>query len=145
MPINIVKLCVGADSIEDLSRWQDMCVAAAKHTRQKPRLVHTTFQRPKRADEVLAGGSLYWVIKGIIQVRQRIIGFDEGQKDDGSPCCLFVLDPSLVPVKGKPRRPFQGWRYLKPEDAPADLVDQTDGAAQLPPAMQRELAELGLL
>ncbi|MEO1205777.1 MAG: DUF1489 domain-containing protein [Pseudomonadota bacterium] len=145
MALNIVKLAVGAETIDDLVRWQNRCLAASQRATGKAELVHTTFQTPRRQDEVLAGGSLYWVIKGIIQVRQRLIGFEDGQKENGSPCCLFVLDPELVVVKGKARRPFQGWRYLKPEDAPPDLAGLQDGAERLPPAMQRELAELGLL
>lgn len=140
MPLHIVKLCVGAESVEDLSAWQSGRLEA------EGRVVHTTFQRPRRAEEVLDGGSLYWVVKGIIQVRQRIIGFDEGTKEDGSRCCLFVLDPALVLVKGKRRRPFQGWRYLKPEAVPPDMAGTASkGAQEMPLKMRRELSELGLL
>ncbi|MEO1207894.1 MAG: DUF1489 domain-containing protein [Pseudomonadota bacterium] len=145
MALNIVKLAVGADNIDDLSRWQDMRLKASKRETGKAQLVHTTFQTPRRQDEVLSGGSLYWVIKGVIQVRQRLVGFEEGCKEDGSPCCLFVLDPQLVVVRGKARRPFQGWRYLKPDDAPPDLSAVGADTQKLPAAMQRELAELGLL
>jgi hypothetical protein len=147
MALHIVKLCVGADSIEDLAAWQKGRVAAQKAAGLKPRVFHTTFQMPKRQDEVLDGGSLYWVIKGIVQVRQAIIGFDQGQKENGSPCCLLILDPKLVPVRPTPRRPFQGWRYLTADDAPVDLTGRAanDDLAAMPPAMRKELASLGLL
>lgn len=148
MTLNLVKLCVGCESIEDLARWQAGRLAAQKAQRVKaPRLWHTTFQTPKRTEELLDGGSMYWVIKGIIQVRQRLVGFDEGQKDDGSPCCLLILDPKLVPVRPSPRRPFQGWRYLTTEDAPTDLSSRPgrDEIADMPPKLRKELATLGLL
>jgi hypothetical protein len=94
----------------------------------------------------LDGGSLYWVIKGFIQVRQPIAGFDEGTKDDGRPCCLIMLSPKLVAVRPTPRRAFQGWRYLDPADAPPDLTGRAAGElAALTPKMRKELAELGLL
>ena len=147
MALHIVKLCVGADSIEDLATWQKGRVAAQKRAGEKPRLFHTTFQSPKRQDEVLDGGSLYWVIKGVIQVRQAIIGFDQGQKENGTPCCLLLLDPKLVAVRPSPRRAFQGWRYLTAEDAPADLTGRAakGDLAEMPPAMRKELASLGLI
>ncbi len=148
MPLHMVKLSVGTESIEDLAQWQ-----AGRLKMQKargiaaPRLWHTTFQTPKRKDELLDGGSLYWVIKGIIQARNRLIGFDDGQKEDGSPCCLLVLDPELVPVRPTPRRPFQGWRYLAADDVPLDLSSRggRDQIAEMPPKLRKELATLGLL
>jgi hypothetical protein len=146
MPLHIIKLCVGATSIEDLADWQDGRLAAQKAAGQKPRLFHTTFQSPKRQADVLDGGSLYWVIKGLITVRQRLVGFDEGHKDDGKPCCLLLLDRELIPVRPTPRRPFQGWRYLDADDAPPDLKGGArDQVAEMPPQMRKELAGLGLL
>jgi hypothetical protein len=86
------------------------------------------------------------VIKGFIQVRQPIAGFDEGTKDDGRPCCLILLSQKLVAVRPAPRRAFQGWRYLDPADAPADLTGRAAAQlAELSPKMRKELAELGLL
>jgi hypothetical protein len=141
LALHIIKLCVGAESVDDLAAWQ-----ASRYARSGGRLVHTTRMVPKQQDAVLDGGSLYWVIKGVVQVRQRIIGFDQGTKEDGTPCCLFVLDRELVPVRPVPRRPFQGWRYLKADDAPVDLADgDLDETAHMPPKMRRELVELGLL
>lgn len=146
MTIHLVKLCVGAASIEDLANWQQERLAEKRKARQPATLAHTTFQTPKRRTELLDGGSLYWVIKGVIQARQRLIGLDEGTKDDGSACCLLVLDPVLVPVRPVPRRAFQGWRYLSADDAPADLGGGSAGdITALPPKMRKDLAELGLI
>mgnify|MGYP001323227269 CR=1 FL=1 len=146
MPIHLVKLCVGCDSIEDLAAWQKERRAQLKQDGRKPELYHRTFQTPKRRDELLDGGSLYWVVKGVILVRQRIFDLREGTKDDGSPCCLIMLRNELVPVRPTPRRAFQGWRYLDADDAPPDLKGGTSkGVAAMPPEMRRELADLGLL
>jgi hypothetical protein len=145
MTLHLIKLCVGAASVEDLAAWQRGRLAELKKSGKKSQLFHTTFQTPKRQAELLAGGSLYWVIKGVIQVRQRIVGFGEGQKKDGSPCCLILLDPALVPVRPLSRRAFQGWRYFDAADAPADLKRGEKKLADLPPKMRRDLADLGLL
>ncbi len=147
MSLHIVKLCVGAESIEDLAQWQKGRLAEQKKAGiKKPQIFHTTFQSPKRQAELLDGGSLYWVIKGLIAVRQRLVGFADGQKDDGKPACRLLLDNKLVPVRPTPRRPFQGWRYLDADDAPPDLAASARGAtAEMPPAMRRDLANLGLL
>lgn len=147
MPLHLVKLCVGAASIDDLAHWQQARLAQLRRADPKARISHTTFQTPKRQSDLLDGGSLYWVIKGVVQVRQRIVGFGEGVKENGQACCLIELDEALVPVRGVPRRPFQGWRYLDAADAPADLGHgaAADGLAAMPPAMRRELAALGLI
>jgi hypothetical protein len=142
----MIKLCVGADSIEDLADWQKRRLAGQRAAGEKPRLWHMTRMVPKRQSELLDGGSLYWVIKGVLQVRQRILGFGEGQKSDGTPCCLVYLDRALVPVHPMPRRAFQGWRYLDPAEAPPDLdARSARGLAALPAQMRKDLAELGLL
>lgn len=146
MTLHLVKLCVGAASIEDLAEWQAGRLKALKKAKQTLRLFHTTFQAPKRQADLLDGGSLYWVIKGVIQARQRLLGFEDGHKDDGSPCCLLLLDVPIVPVRPVPRRAFQGWRYLDAKDAPKDLKPGThDGLASMPPKMRKELADLGLI
>ena len=146
MTLHLVKLCVGATSIEDLAEWQKGRLRAMKAAGEKPRVVHTTFQMPKRQEELLDGGSLYWVIKGLILARQRLIGLDEGQRDDGTRCCHLVLDRALVPVRPVPRRAFQGWRYLAQDDAPEDLAgDGTCGVGAMPLKMRKDLAALGLL
>jgi hypothetical protein len=146
MTVNIVKLCVGVDAIEDLARWQQARLAATKRETGTAFLFHTTRMVPKRQEEVLDGGSIYWVIRGVIQVRQRILELREGRKADGSKCCLFILDPELTAVRPTPRRAFQGWRYLDPTDAPPDLQGSAGGElSEMPASMRRELAELCVL
>lgn len=145
MALHIIKLCVGAASIEDLAAWQAERIREQKARGEKPRVFHRTLQTPKRQAE-LKGGSLYWVIKGIVQVRQKLAGFEEGKKDDGTPCCLILLDRKLVPVRPVPRRAFQGWRYLSEDDAPKDIgKGGKDDLSALPPEMRQALIELGLI
>ena len=146
MPIHLVKLCVGCDSIEELAAWQKERLAQMKREGQKPELFHRTFQMPKRREELLDGGSLYWVIKGIVQARQKLVDLREGAKPDGSPATLLMLDKLLVPVRPVPRRPFQGWRYLSRDDAPTDLkIGTRDQTAEMPAKLRKDLAALGLL
>ena len=146
MRLNLVKLCVGAASIEDVAGWQAMRGNTLRRGGKRVAF-HTTFQKPTRDAELIAGGSLYWVIKGVIQVRQRIVGFDTGHKDDGSACCLLLLGPDLVSVRPVKRRAFQGWRYLLADDAPPDVGSAAHAAAlaELTPKMRKDLADLGLL
>lgn len=148
MTIHILKLCVGAESVEDLAEWQigqlkraRKAKASAIHPKQKAHPVCGTRMWPKRVEDVLAGGSLYWVIKGVILVRQRIITIDDVVDDHGQRCGLY-LDPQLVRTAPQPRRAFQGWRYLEPKDAPADL-GELKGGADLPEELRRKLVELG--
>lgn len=145
MTLHLIKLCVGVDSIEDLAKWQGERLAECKRARETPRLWHTTFQTPKRETDLLDGGSMYWVIKGSVQVRQALVGFEPGEKSDGRKGCRIVLDTVLVPVRPVPRRAFQGWRYLDAADAPADLAAGDRAFADLPAKMRRDLTELCLI
>jgi hypothetical protein len=146
MTLHMIKLCVGAAGIEDLAHWQRGRIAARKKAGLSPLPYHTTYQTPKRQEELLNGGSLYWVMKGIVTVRQKIAGFEDGLKDDGTPCCVILLEPELTSVRPVPRRAFQGWRYLSAEDAPDDLSGEaSDGLAAMPPRMRKALAELCLI
>jgi hypothetical protein len=147
MPLHLIKLCVGCDSIEDLADWQaERLKIRRKAGEKKPQLFHRTFQTPKRRADLLDGGSLYWVIKGLVQVRQPLLDIAEGTKEDGTPCCLLILKNALVPVRPTPRRPFQGWRYLDPEEAPEDLKGRSAvGITSMPPKLRKQLAELGLI
>jgi len=144
MTLHLIKLCVGVDSLEELARWQAKRVAALRKKRAKPELVHVTRQTPKRATELLDGGSLYWVIRGQVTARQRLIDIRSARAKDGVPRCGLVYEPKLVPVLRRAHRPFQGWRYLDAKDAPPDarLFHRATG---LPAALCVELAELGLL
>ena len=145
MTLNLVKLCVGVTTIEELSAWQ------TDHRRRWSQggvdcAYHRTFQTPKRQAELLDGGSIYWVIRGIILVRLKLIGFEDGTKDDGSACCTMMFDRTLVQVRPTPRRAFQGWRYLDASDAPPDIKSgKTDEIALMPPEMRKTLADLGLI
>lgn len=145
MTLHLVKLCVGATSIEDLRAWQQDRLAEAKAAGRKPMLWHRTRMFPKQRDEILSGGSLYWVIKGAVQVRQPVLDLKPVTCEDGIARCDIVLANKLVPVMPVPRRPFQGWRYLAEADAPADLTKSQSDIASLPPAMRAELMALGLL
>lgn len=141
MTIHIVKLCVGADTVEDLAIWQIEQMKRAKKAKLPPRPVCGTRMWPKRVEEVLAGGSLYWVIKGVISVRQSIVAIDHVTDHHGQRCGLY-LDPHLVRTAPQPRRAFQGWRYLEPKDAPVDLND-APGGEDLPEHLRRQLIQLG--
>jgi hypothetical protein len=143
MSLHMIKLCVGCDSLTELADWQKKRLKEKRAKGQKPELVHITRMTPKRADEILGGGSLYWVIKGQIAARQKLLAFRAVTRN-GVPHCGLVYDKELVPVVARPRRAFQGWRYLEDQDAPPDL-SHTKGAKDLPEALQRELAALGLL
>ncbi len=138
MTVNIIKLCVGVESIDDLQMWQN------KRLKENKRVYHVTRMMPRRDAEVLDGGSLYWVIKGIIQVRQKIVEFEPVTGEDGIKRVMMVFDPELVPVRPAPRRAFQGWRYLNAEDAPPDLSKSAQRAG-IPVEMRAELADLGLI
>lgn len=142
MTIHIVKLCVGADSVEDLAEWQIGQIKRAKKEKC-PHIAPVCGTRmwPKRVEDVLAGGSLYWVIKGVVSVRQKIIAVDDVTDDHGERCGLY-LDAHLYRTVPQPRRAFQGWRYLEPKDAPADL-GEAQGGADLPEHLRRQLVELG--
>lgn len=141
MTVHLVKLCVGVDTVQDLGSWQTRRLKRLKN----PELCHRTLQMPKRRDEVLNGGSLYWVIKGFVLVRQRVLDLRPDRKKDGTACCGIVLDPELVVTRPHPRRAFQGWRYLEPEDAPPDTQVYDAAVDNVPRGMREELRELRLI
>lgn len=138
--IHLVKLCVGAERVEDLIAWQKQAFPNSA-----PR--HVTRMWPKRTEDVLNGGSLYWVFKGVVLARQTITGLTEVTGADGIRRCAIELDPTVVRTEALPRRPFQGWRYLAPEDAPRDLpqgIASRENEPTLPRELQAALAEIGL-
>ncbi|MEP2828289.1 DUF1489 domain-containing protein [Parvibaculum sp.] len=144
MTVHLVKLCVGAEDISDLAAWQAARLAEKKKLKQPQVLAHVTRMTPKRADELLAGGSLYWVMKGVIRCRQKLIGIEPFTDNEGVGRCRLVLDEEIVATRRQERRPFQGWRYLDPKDAPSD-VKKGEAEDDMPEEMRRELEELGLL
>jgi len=143
MALHLIKLCVGCDSIEDLAGWIDHRRAEARRAGRDPVHAHVTRMVPRRTAELLDGGSLYWVIKGSVQVRQRLLDIAVFTDGEGIQRCRLVLDQTLVPTEWQPKRPFQGWRYYEPKDVPPDLAARTAG--DLPPALKAELASLGLM
>ena len=145
MTLHLIKLCVGCDSIEDLETW----IRARLKDRKKRGLsrehMHRTRMVPKRTDELLDGGSLYWVIRGEVMCRQRLVDIRPFVDKEGVGRCHLVLEPKVIPVAPRLWRAFQGWRYLEAKDAPRDLDRAAPGARNLPEGLRRELRELGLL
>lgn len=142
--LNLIKLCVGCDSVSDLEDWIAQKLKEKKRRRQKPEHIHTTRMMPKRGEELI-GGSLYWVIRGQISCRERILDLRPTTGKDGIRRCQVVMDGKVVPVEPKPYRAFQGWRYYDAKDAPRDLSRVGRGVARMPEPLRRELRELGLL
>ena len=144
MPLHLLKLCVGVDAIEDLQAWIDFRLEEKRASGEPAEQYHTTRMVPTRREELLDGGSLYWVIKGTIQARQHLVDIRPFTDAAGIKRCQLVLEPVLHPTRPQPRRPFQGWRYLTPDDAPPD-IRKLSGGGDIPEAMRRELAELCLI
>lgn len=151
MTINLIKLSVGTESVEELRRWQEGILAKKRRQGAKVELFHWTRMMPKRRDEVIEGGSIYWIIKGFVRARQRVLDLDQRTDKDGKSYCAIVLDPPLIPTEPRSHRPFQGWRYFDPADAPRDvsargLSEMKEGwGNEPPPEMLKTLKELGLL
>jgi hypothetical protein len=146
MPLHLIKLCVGCDSVQDLKDWiKERLAERRKAGEKKPQRFHRTRMVPKRAEELADGGSLYWVIRGEVMCRERILGIEPFTDKDGVGRCRILLDGKVKLVQPRPYRAFQGWRYLEPKDAPPDLDRAAPGARNMPETMRRELRELGLL
>ena len=145
MTVHLIKLCVGCDTVEELAVWQAERLKRLKRARKTPELCHRTLQTPRRRDDVLDGGSLYWVIKGFVLVRQRVLDLRPDMKEDGAACCGIVLDQELVATRAHPRRAFQGWRYLEMADAPKDAGVFDAAVEDIPRRMREELRELRLI
>lgn len=145
MALNLLKLCVGVTAVEELQAWIDYRIDEKRRQGRETVQAHTTRMIPKRMEELLDGGSLYWVIKGNVQVRQHLADIRPFVDPNGIKRCDLVLEPRLILTEWQPRRAFQGWRYLKPEDAPRDIGDDSDGVNALPPELRVELSNLGLL
>jgi hypothetical protein len=139
MSVHLLKLSAGCESVEQLEGWQ------AARKRDFGRVFHRTRMMPRRAAELTAGGSIYWVIKGEIRARQRVLAVERETGRDGILRTLLILEPGLVRTVPRPQRAFQGWRYLEPRDAPADLDGGAGDLAEMPAEMLAELRSLGLL
>jgi hypothetical protein len=141
MTVHLQKLSVGSESIQTLADWQAHVVGQRRRKGLSAHHVHVTRMFPKRREEILDGGSIYWVIKGNILCRNAIVGLEETTKN-GHRACAILMDPELIPVLPKPRRAFQGWRYLQVSDAPQDMT-AVEAGVDLPEALRIKLLELG--
>lgn len=142
--LHLLKLCVGADTVEDLETWQARRIADRLSAGEDPRPRHVTRMWPRRADEIAGRGSLYWVFRGVILARQPIVAFEEAPGEDGIRRCAIVFSPGIVRVVARPRRPFQGWRYLAADDAPPDLTGR-GRSGDLPQDLASALDGLGVV
>ena len=146
MPLHLLKLAVGCESIKELKAWVAERMATAKKKGLPQHHIHITRMTPKRTEEILAGGSLYWVIRGEIAAREKIIAIEPFRDRDGIGRCRLVMQPKVIAVSPRPMRPFQGWRYLAQDVAPSDHGKATAASvAAMPEPLRRELRDLGLL
>ena len=146
MPLHLIKLAVGCESVKELKGWVAERMKTAKKKGLPRRHVHITRMTPKRVDEILAGGSLYWVIRGEIAAREKIVALEPFRDKDGIVRCRLVMQPKVIAVSPRPMRPFQGWRYFTEDAAPPDLTRAAAGSiATMPEPLRRELRDLGLL
>ena len=146
MPLHLIKLAVGCESVKELRGWVAERMKTAKKKGLPQRHVHITRMTPKRIEEILAGGSLYWVIRGEIAAREKIVAVEPFRDRDGIGRCRLVMQPKVIAVSPRPMRPFQGWRYFTEDAAPPDLTRAAAGSvATMPEPLRRELRDLGLL
>lgn len=143
--VNLVKLCVGITTINQLEQLQSMRRGEYVKAGRPPVNIHITRNKPKRSKEIINSGSLYWVIRRQIRVRQKIIRIDDIEDAEGRKKCCLVLDSDLIKTEHRAYRPFQGWRYLEQSDAPADLSNNQKAESEMPSEMEEELRGLGLL
>jgi hypothetical protein len=148
LTVHLIKLCVGAESVEDVIDWRSRTLQERCKAGLSAHMTHVTRMWPRREAELMDGGSIYWVVKGLIRLRQPLAGFEEHFNDEGIRYCRLLMEPTLMLTRPTPKRPFQGWRYLPADDAPPDLpggLDALKDSDKAPQALIGELAELGLL
>ena len=145
MTVHLIKLSVGIENIEHLAKVQSARLKEMIAKGKKPQLRHLTRHMPRRQKELMDGGSLYWVIKGVILVRQKITGFEATKRQNGDPACAILYETEHIRTEPKSFRAFQGWRYLPIEKAPPDLAETSYYDTDLPTEMAAELRDLGLL
>ena len=145
MTVHLIKMAVGAEDVRHLADIQSTRLRQARERGDPPVLRHFTRHTPRRSQDLLDGGSIYWVIKGLIRVRQALVGIERGVNAEGRPSCALVMDPELIRIQLRASRPFQGWRYLRADAAPPDANRPGDVVDDVPEAMAAELRDLGLL
>src|SRR5450631_2662526 len=145
MPLHLIKLAVGCESIRELRSWVAERMQIAKQKGLPRQHIHITRMTPKRVEELLAGGSLYWVIRGEIAAREKILAIEPFRDKDGIGRCRLVMQPKVIAVLPRPMRPFQGWRYFAHSDVPQSLKSAVSGVAAMPEPLRRVLRDLGLL
>jgi hypothetical protein len=143
--VHLIKLCVGIETVRQLEEHRDLRRVEQRRKGIEPFDVHVTRNTPRRGTEVLDGGSLYWVIRRQIRVRQRILRLEEVRDEEGRRRCALIMDTELIRTEPRAFRPFQGWRYFAVEDAPNDLAGAGDDSDDMPETMRRELRALGLI
>ncbi len=148
MTVHLLKMAVGIDSVDHLATVQSQRLERASAPGGTGDLRHFTRHAPRRADQVISGGSMFWIIKGYVRVRQNILGIERVEGHDGHEGrkrCALILDPELVKTELSPHKPLQGWRYFDPAGAPPDMTLSAPVESSIPPDMAAELRELGLL
>src|SRR3981189_3745438 len=145
MPLHLIKLAVGCDSVKELKGWVAERMKTAKQKGLARHHIHITRMTPKRDEELLAGGSLYWVIRGESAAGKKIMGIEPCRGRDGIGRCRLVMQPRVIAVSPRPMRPFQGWRYFMQDAAPPALGKAPASVAAMPEPLRRELRDLGLL
>ncbi len=149
MALSILKLCVGVATISELEEWIEEQQLFHRRLGRPYEQRHTTRMVPRRPDDILRSpdgpGSLYWVIKGQVACRQKLLDIRPFTDNEGIGRCHLVLEPVVIPVEPRPYRPFQGWRYLEAKDAPRDIGQRGQGIAEMPEELRRELAGMGLI
>jgi len=145
MTVHLIKMSVGVEDVPHLERIQAQRLAEAERQGRPPELMHITRNTPRRAADVLKGGSIYWVVKRFIRVRQPIADIRPFEGREGKMSCALVLEPGLIRTEIRSFRAFQGWRYFAAEDAPPDAPETPDGSDDMPAELAVELKGLGLL
>lgn len=145
MPLHLLKTAAGLQEIDQLIARQ--AGNKMRHGSVQATFAYTRFM-PKRGEEILeSGGSIFWILKNRIQVRQTILGFLMVEEAGSHDWCKIVVDPQLYLTIAKPKRAIQGWRYFEAKDAPKDRGPYFAGLSdnEPPPEMAEELRRLGLV
>jgi hypothetical protein len=145
MTVHLLRMAVRVESVGHLRTIQAERMKENAKGRKKKRLFTYTRNVPKRTGELLDGGSIYWVVKRYVRVRQRILGIERATNSEGRRYCAIELDPELVLIEPRRHKAFQGWRYFRSEDVPGDLERVLAETDDLPAELADELRDLGLI